>query len=240
MGKSALAQAMATNVSRSGLGAAYFSLEMPKSELAMRAVLSEARVDSHDFKANKVSNEDWSRMALASKDLHSLPLVWDDSPLTFPQLRAKTTQIKAECERKGFQLKVVVIDHLLLLNIEKQFRGDKRAQLEANTKRIKDMAKELDVCVVSLSQLNRSSEARNVKDKRPQLADLRESGSIEQDADSVIMLYREDYYERDATKHNNLVECLVPKNRCGSTGYIKLRFEAKYTRFDNLEYGEEP
>jgi replicative DNA helicase len=240
MGKSALAQAVATNVARNGLGAAYFSLEMPKQELAFRSIFSNAMIDSNEFKTRKLEAEDWSRMTFAAKELHALPLVLDDSPLTFPQLRAKTTQIKAECERKGAPLKVVVIDHLLLLSPEKQFRGDEKAQIKANTRRMKDMAKELDLCVIELSQLNRNVESRAVKDKRPQLADLRDCGSIEQDADAVVLLYRADYYERDSTKHNHIVECLVPKNRCGSTGYVKLRFEAKYTRFDNLGFGDEP
>jgi replicative DNA helicase len=237
MGKSALAQSISLNVAKQGHGVAFFSLEIPKSELSRRAMYAESKIDAKDMQNCALSREDWSRMTQAAIELNKLPLIWDDSSLTYPQLRAKITQIKAELERKGAPLKLVVVDHLLLLGREKMYR-DTRQQLEANTKRCKDLAKELDVCMVELSQLNRSVESRATKDRHPQLSDLRESGSIEQDADVVILLYRPDYYEQDSDKHTHEAQLLVAKNRCGPTGYVRLHFEAKYTRFDNLEQGE--
>ena len=240
MGKTSFSQAIALNVARGGGAVGYFSLEMTAKELGMRALCSSASVNPKSFGDGAVSRDDWARMASAANELAKLPLVIDDSAVSFPQLRAKVTQLQAQFERKRQgRMRLVIIDHLGLFNAEKQYKT-KREQIEANTKRIKDMAKDLDICVIVLSQLNRAVESRAVKDKTPQLSDLRDSGSIEQDADIVLMLCRDDYYEKDRANHTNLMKCIVAKNRAGETGFVLLRFDAKFGRFDNLELGEEP
>jgi replicative DNA helicase len=230
---------------RPGWGVAIFSLEMPKEQLGARMVCSEARVDLGKLRQGFLGPDDWAALTTAAARLSNLPVWIDDAPgLGILELRAKVRRIQAEIGRgaratdggEQGRLGLVVVDYLQLM--QGTGRTDSREQEISEISRgLKQLAKELDVPVIALSQLNRGVETRGTKDKRPLLADLRESGAIEQDADNVVFIYRDEYYNRDSPE-KGIAEIIVAKQRNGPTGTVKTRFVTSCTRFENLAAGE--
>ncbi len=222
-----------------GYGVAFFSLEMPREQLASRVLASEARVDVSKIRSGQIRGEDWNRLTEAAAMLGQLPLWLDDTPaISLLDLRAKLRRLKAEIGRgssegpKAQKLGLVVIDYLQLMSGRRD-AGSREQEISEISRGLKQLAKEMGVAVIALSQLNRSVETRATKDKRPQLSDLRESGAIEQDADTIIFIYRDEYYFKDSPDQG-VAEVIVAKQRNGPTGDVKVRFESAYTRFDNL------
>lgn len=225
MGKTAFALNIATNVAKkSGKDVAVFSLEMSKEQLATRMLSTEALVDSNKLRSGFLNSDDWIRLASSAERLCRISMYIDDTAgITVPHLKSKLRRMK--------NLGLVVIDYLQLMS--SAIKSDNRVVIISEiTRQLKIMAKELDVPVILLSQLSRESDKRT--DKRPMLSDLRESGSIEQDADIVLFLYRDAYYNKDS-EEINISECIVAKNRHGETGTVKLGWDGQYTRFSNLE-----
>ena len=225
MGKTAFALNIATNVARhSGKEVAIFSLEMSMEQPATRMLSTEALVDSNKLRSGKISSDDWVRLASSANYLSGLGIYLDEcSGVTVPQIKAKLRRMK--------NVGLVVIDYLQLM--DSATKTDNRVLVISEiTRQLKIMAKELDIPVVLLSQLNRGVESR--PDKRPMLSDLRESGSIEQDADIVMFLYRDAYYNKESERPN-ISECIVAKNRHGETGTVELIWDGQYTRFSNPE-----
>lgn len=233
MGKTSLALNIALNVAKkSGKTVAIFSLEMSREELAMRLISGESYVDSQKLATGRLSEDDWVKIGLASSALSATDIRVDDNP------SITVASINAKCRRLE-NLGLIVIDYLQLMTSAgfDGGRSDNRVNVVSDISRaLKIMAKELNVPVICLSQLNRGTEAR--QDKRPMLSDLRESGSIEQDADSVIFLYRDDYYNEESEK-KNVVECIVAKNRHGETGTVEVQWIPQYTAFSDREWKHE-
>ena len=226
MGKTAIALNMALHAARkSGKTVVIFQLEMSKSQLATRLLSSEALVDSKKLRRGNLNDDDWQRMAGATDLLQKLPILIDEnSGITVPEMKAK-------CRRLGKDLGLIVIDYLQLMHSPKH--SDNRVQEVAEISRsLKIMAKELQVPVLCCSQLSRGPEGRS--DKRPMLSDLRESGSIEQDADIVLFIYRDDYYNNESEKKNS-AELIVAKNRHGETGTVELQWMGQFTSFATQE-----
>ena len=224
MGKTSFALNIATNVAKkSGKDTAVFSLEMSKEQLALRLLSSEARVVSNSLRTGNLSSDDWERIAVNAEALSKAPLYIDDTPgITVAEIKAKCRRLK--------NLGLIVIDYLQLMSSMR--RTDNRVQeVSEITRSLKIMAKELNVPVITLSQLARGPEART--DKRPMLSDLRESGSIEQDADLVLFLYRDEYYNKESDPH--VAECIVAKNRHGETATVQMAWDGKFTKFSGLE-----
>jgi replicative DNA helicase len=271
MGKTALATNMAFNTAQryvrdmedgiapeksAGAAVAFFSLEMSADQLATRILAEQSGISSENLRMGKISQQDFRNLARAAAELESLPLYIDDTPgLTIAALRTRARRLKRQ---KGIGL--IVVDYLQLLQGTGKNSNDNRVQEISEISRgLKTLAKELNVPVLALSQLSRAVEQR--EDKRPQLSDLRESGSIEQDADIVLFVYREEYYiqarepkrpvegddakvhdahaewMRDMERVYGLSELIIAKQRHGATGKVKLKFEAKITRFS--DYVEE-
>lgn len=228
MGKTALALNMAVNVAKSTRKTvAIFSLEMSREQLVTRILASEALVENNRLRTGMLRESDWDKIADASTILQGLDVRIDDNPLL------SVADMNAKCRRLS-KLCLVVVDYLqLMTSASGGGRGENRQQVVSDMSRmLKIMAKELDVPVVCLSQLSRANEKRD--DKRPMLSDLRESGAIEQDADIVMFLYRDDYYNEDSEKHN-VAECIVAKNRHGETGKVELRWMPEYTQFATID-----
>ena len=226
MGKTAIALNMALNAARkSGKTVVIFQLEMSKSQLATRLLSSEGLVDSKKLRMGNLNDDDWQRMAGATDVLQRLPILIDEnSGITVPEMKAK-------CRRLGKDLGLIVIDYLQLMHSPKH--TDNRVQEVAEISRsLKIMAKELQVPVLCCSQLSRGPEGRT--NKRPMLSDLRESGSIEQDADIVLFIYRDDYYN-DESEKKNTAELIVAKNRHGETGTVELQWMGQFTSFATQE-----
>ncbi len=228
MGKTALALNIATNAAISGAGVGIFSLEMSRAQLATRMLCAQARVDAQKVRTGFLSREnDWPRLTDAAETLYGLPLYIDDSPgLNITQVRSKARRLKSI--NPG--LKVIMLDYIGLLVGDN--RVSRERQVAEASQGLKALAKELEVCVIALSQLNRGVEMRD--NKRPRLSDLRESGSIEQDADVIMFIYRDDYYNKENSPEPGVAEVLIEKQRSGATGRIKLAFQGIYTRFENL------
>ena len=227
MGKTSLALNLALNVARGGKTVAVFSLEMSREQLATRLLSSEALVENNRLRTGLLRETDWEKIAGAATVLNRLDILIDDNPLL------SVADMNAKCRRlEGLAL--VVVDYLQLMTSAGGGRGgENRQQVVSDMSRmLKIMAKELNVPVICLSQLSRANEKRD--DKRPMLSDLRESGAIEQDADIVLFLYRDDYYNEDSEKHN-IAECIVAKNRHGETGKVELRWMPEYTQFSTLD-----
>ena len=229
MGKSAFALNIATAVAKAGVPVLIFSLEMSKEQMVNRILCSEAQVDSMKVRTGKLDTDDWVKLGKASGDLAETPIYIDDTPgMSAVELRAKCRKAKLE---KGLGL--VVIDYLQLMEGKKS--GESRQQeISEISRALKILAKEIDVPVIALSQLSRAAEQR--PDHRPMLSDLRESGSIEQDADIVMFLYRDDYYNPE-TEKKNVAEVIIAKNRQGSTGTVELAWLPQYTKFANYYNG---
>lgn len=230
MGKSAFALNIATNVAiRARVPVVIFSLEMSKEQCAHRILCSQAMVDSRDFENGNLQDKDWQKIAVASGEIaESAGIFIDDTPgITVGEIRAKCRKLKLE---KNIGL--IVIDYLQL--IQGNTRTNSREQEIAEISRsLKIIAKEVDVPIIALSQLSRALEAR--ENHRPMLQDLRESGSIEQDADIVMFIYREDYYRKDEAPPTNIAEIIVAKNRSGPLGKRELLWMPKYTKFASME-----
>ena len=231
MGKSGFALEIASHVAvETGKPAAFFSLEMSRQEVAQRLICSRGHVDSNAVRTGRLTREDWSRLTKACSELESAPLYVDDTPgLSIPTLRARAQTLK----RREPNLSLIVVDYLQLMTTGT--REESRLQEVSKISRdLKALAKELDIPIVALSQLNRSPEQR--QDKRPLLSDLRESGSIEQDADVVMFLYREEYYDRDQTDPDKQgkAEVIIAKHRNGATDSFEVNFIGRYVKFTNL------
>jgi len=230
MGKTSFALNVALNVARaSGKTVAVFSLEMSREQLAMRLLSSAAYVENYRLKTGNIRETDWEKIADAAGNLSLMDIRIDDNPML------SVADMNAKCRRID-NLGLVVIDYLQLMTSAggKSHGGENRQQVVSDMSRmLKIMAKELNVPVICLSQLSRANEKRD--DKRPMLSDLRESGAIEQDADIVLFLYRDDYYNEDSEKRN-IAECIVAKNRHGETGKVELRWMPEYTTFSTLEH----
>ena len=233
MGKTALGLNIAQNAAfRGRKTAAFFSLEMSCEQLIMRIISSESEVNSSVIKVGSQSNAEWRRITKLNSEIkqNEVELYIDDtSSISVGEVRSKLRKLKA---MKG--LDIVVIDYLQLMTTSS--RSENRQQeISAISRELKALAKELNIPVVALSQLSRSPEGR--KDRRPILSDLRESGAIEQDADVVMMLYRENYYDKDID--NNETEVIIAKHRNGETGTVKLEFQSEFTRFRDLSLSQE-
>lgn len=227
-----------------GTGVAVFSLEMPREQLANRMVCSEARVDVSKLRTGFLDRTDWEKLTRAASFLTSLPIWIDDSPsLSLLELRAKVRRLQAEYDRtddtgrKVRKVGLVIIDYLQLMR-GRDGASSREQEISEISRGLKGLAKELSVPVIALSQLNRAVETRSDKSKRPMISDLRESGAIEQDADNICFIYRDDYYNKEDSPERNIAELIIAKQRNGPTGTCKVRFEHAYTRFDNLAEGE--
>ncbi len=257
MGKTSFALNLAVNVARPkqvtvqeqdsflespveepGYGVLFCSLEMPREQLASRLLASEARVSMSNIRSGKIPRDDWSKLTDAASRLGRLPLWLDDTPaLTLLDLRAKIRRLQAELKRgdapvaaKGLGL--VAVDYLQLMQGRRD-AGSREQEISELSRGLKQLAKELAIPVIALSQLNRAVETRATKDKRPQLSDLRESGAIEQDADTIMFIYRDEYYFRDSPD-TGPAEVTIAKQRNGPPGKVMTKFTSEYTRFDNL------
>ena len=225
MGKTAFVLNVATNVANNGGTVAFFSLEMSKTQLVQRILAAESSTDASKLKSGDLTDDEWNNVVAYSDKLVQEEIYIDDTPgISIMDLRSKARRLKAE---KGLDL--IVIDYLQLMQGRVKSTGDNRQQEISDISRsLKALARELDVPVIALSQLSRGVEARQVK--KPMLSDLRESGSLEQDADIVMFLYREDYYEPE-TEKKGLTDLIIAKHRNGSIGTINLFFRKEYTKF---------
>jgi replicative DNA helicase len=233
MGKTALAIHIAENVAlKEGLPVAVFSMEMGASQLAIRIVGSIGRIDQGRLRTGKLQDEEWPRLAEAVERLRTVSLSIDETPgLTPSELRASARRLARNCGKLG----LVVVDYLQLMSGSSGSDGDNRAtELGEISRGLKMLAKELQCPVIALSQLNRGVEQRT--DKRPMMSDLRESGAIEQDADVIMFIYRDDYYNKDS-KEPGVAEIIIGKQRNGPTGTVKLTFLKPITKFESYAGG---
>ena len=232
MGKTSMALNIALNVAKKypKKTVAFFSLEMSKQQLVTRLISNESFVDNKKLVTGQLSVDEWGKIGIASAALSATDLRVDDNP------SVTVAEINAKCRRVD-DLALVIIDYLQLMTSSgsgKSYSGENRQQVVSDISRsLKIMAKELNVPVICLSPLSRAHESR--QDKRPMLSDLRESGAIEQDADEVLFLYREDYYNKD-TEKQNIAECIVAKNRHGETGTVELQWLPQFTTFADREW----
>ncbi len=229
MGKTAFALNIATNAAaRAKVPVAIFSLEMSKEQLVNRILCSESMVDSNKVRTGKLQEDDWTKLAEAIGPLSESEIYIDDTPgISVAEIRAKCRKLKIEKN-----IGMVVIDYLQLIQGNNKRNGSREQEISEISRSLKILAKELNVPVVALSQLSRAAEQR--PDHRPMLSDLRESGAIEQDADIVMFLYRDDYYNQDSEK-KDIAEVIIAKHRGGTTGTIELLWLGSYTKFVNLE-----
>jgi replicative DNA helicase len=214
---------------RHGLPTVVFSLEMGRNEITMRLLSAEARVPMHVMRTGQMSDDDWGRLAKRMSEVADAPLFIDDSPnMSLMEIRAKCRRLK-----QRHDLKLVIIDYLQLMSTPGKVES-RQQEVSAMSRSLKLLAKELEVPVVALSQLNRGPEQR--QDKKPMLSDLRESGSIEQDADVVILLHREDAYERESPRAGE-ADLIVAKHRNGPTATVTVAFQGHYSRFVDMAPG---
>jgi replicative DNA helicase len=229
MGKTSLCLNIAQHAAlKAGETVGLFSLEMSKEQLVLRMLCADARVDAHRLRTGKLSEKDWTRLAKAYADLSQARIFIDDSATITPlEIRAKCRRLKAE-----HGLGLVIIDYLQLVQGPGRIEN-RQQEIAAISRSFKGLAKELRVPVIALSQLSRAPEART--EKRPQLSDLRESGAIEQDADIVMFIYREEEY-KPSEENRGIAEVIIGKQRNGPTGTTRLVFIKEFTRFENLEF----
>jgi replicative DNA helicase len=229
MGKTAFCLNIAQNAAiKGGAVVGIFSLEMSKESLVMRMLSSEARVDAHRFRTGYLSRDEWARLAGALGTLADAKIFVDDTPgISVLEMRAKARRLAAEQKR----LDLIVVDYLQLMSGGGRRTESRQQEVSQISRELKGLAKELNVPLIALSQLSRAAETRT--DHRPQLSDLRESGAIEQDADVVGFIYREEYY--NATDENsNKAEIIIAKQRNGPTGTVELAFRKEFTRFEDM------
>ena len=230
MGKSALAMNIAGHVAVKYGTVAFFSMEMSPMEIAYRWLGSEARVDSMRLQSGGgggIPDRMWTTLINTSSALYEVPLYADEGSRTVTEIRAKCRRLKRKAG-----LEMVVVDYLQLMHARN--RENRQQEIADISLNLKTLARELDVPVIAVSQLNRALETRS--DKRPQLGDLRESGAIEQDADVVLMIYRDEYYNPNTTE-KGMADIIIAKQRAGPTGVVKTTFADRFTRFDNLPHG---
>ena len=228
MGKTSFCLNVAQHASmRAGETVGIFSLEMSKEQLVLRMLCSDARVDAHKLRTGRLQEKDWARLAKAYADLSASKVFIDDSSTLSPlEMRAKCRRLRAE-----HGLGLVIVDYLQLVTSTGRVEN-RQQEISAISRSLKGLAKELSVPVVALSQLSRAPEART--DRRPQLSDLRESGALEQDADIVMFIYREEEY-KPSDENRGIAEIIIGKQRNGPTGTRKLAFIKEFTRFENLQ-----
>jgi replicative DNA helicase len=230
MGKTALALAMAQHaVLHEEATVAIFSLEMSGDELIQRLLSSTAMVDATRMRTGRLTQDDWPRIAMAADQLSKSRLFIDDSEgMTVGEMRSKARRLKSRTDR----LDLIIVDYIQLMEGTGRWRDENRVQeISAISRGLKLLARDLEVPVVVVSQLNRAPDART--DKRPMLSDLRESGAIEQDADLVMMIYRDDYYNDDS-EDKGIAEVNLAKHRSGPTDRVKLAFVSTYAQFRDL------
>ena len=233
MGKSALATCMAEYAGIvEKIPVAFFSLEMSKEQLVQRMLCSHARVNAHKVRTGFLSQSDWPRLVNAAGKLSEAPIYIDDTPgISVLELRAKARRLKSQ-----YDIKLVILDYLQLM--QGPTKSENRQQeISEISRSLKALARELNVPIIAISQLSRAVEQR--QDRRPQLSDLRESGAIEQDADVVVLLLREEYYNPNLEEKKGLAEVIIAKQRNGPVGIFTLTFISEYTRFENLSRREE-
>jgi replicative DNA helicase len=234
MGKTSLAINIAEHIAlNEGMPVLVFSMEMGASQLATRIVGSIGRIDQGHLRTGKLRDEEWGRLTEAIEKLRDMPLHIDETGMLTPSdLRSTARRLARDCKQLG----LIVVDYLQLMSGTQHDRGsDNRAsELGEITRALKLLAKELKCPIIALSQLNRKVEERT--DKRPMMSDLRDSGSLEQDADLVLFIYRDEYYTKEACKEPGVAEIIIAKHRNGPTGPIKLAFLSQLTRFENLAY----
>lgn len=230
MGKTTLALNIAEHAAiKTKKAVIVFSMEMSASQLALRLISSNGRVNAQRLRNGQLEDEDWSRVTGAIRMLRDAKIFIDDTPGLSPDvLRAKARRLKREHD-----VGLIVIDYLQLMAVPGN-NENRATEISEISRSLKHLAKELNVPVIALSQLNRSLESR--ADKRPVMADLRESGAIEQDADVIVFIYRDDYYNKENSPDKGLAEVIIGKQRNGPTGSLKLKFFGEYTRFDNLSH----
>jgi replicative DNA helicase len=260
MGKTSLVLNMAINVAspqllesardpndrwqEPGYAVVIFSLEMPREQIVKRMLCSEARVDVSRVRTGMLAPSDWSKLTQAAAHLNNLNVWVDDSAtLSILELRSKVRRLQAEFDRtdpvtgeKKQRLGLVMVDYLQLMR-GRENANSREQEISEISRGLKQLAKELNLPVIALSQLNRAVETRGEKSKRPQLSDLRESGAIEQDADNICFIYRDDYYNKESAERS-VAELIVAKQRNGPTDTVKVKFDAQYTRFEDLPEGQ--
>jgi replicative DNA helicase len=233
MGKTSLAINIAEHVAlNEGLPVAVFSMEMGAAQLAVRIVGSIGRIDQTHLRTGRLSDDEWPRLTEAIEKLRNVSLNIDETPgLTTSELRANARRLARQCGKLG----LIVVDYLQLMSVSSGMSDENRATAVGEISRgLKMLAKELQCPVIALSQLSRGVESRT--DKRPMMSDLRESGAIEQDADVIMFIYRDDYYNKDS-KEPGVSELIISKQRNGPTGTVKLAFVKQHTKFENLQFG---
>jgi replicative DNA helicase len=233
MGKTALALNIAEHVAvTEELPVVVFSMEMGASQLALRLVGSLGRIDQSHLRTGKLGDDEWGRLSEAIEKLGKVNMFIDESAaLTPSEVRARARRQARQCGQLG----LIVVDYLQLMSGGDGGDENRATVIGEISRGLKSLAKELKCPVIALSQLNRSVETRT--DKRPMMSDLRESGAIEQDADVIMFIYRDDYYTKDACKEPNIAEVIIGKQRNGPTGTVKLFFNKPLTKFDNLAPG---
>ena len=233
MGKTALAINIAEHVAlNEGLPVAVFSMEMGAAQLAVRIVGSIGRIDQGHLRTGKLTDEEWPRLTEAIEKLRTISLHIDETAgLTSSELRANARRLSRQCGKLG----LIVVDYLQLMSGSSSDGENRATELGEISRGLKMLAKELQCPLIALSQLNRSVEQR--PDKRPMMSDLRESGAIEQDADIIMFIYRDEYYTKDACKEPGVAEVIIAKQRNGPTGVVKLAFLNRITKFESLASG---
>ena len=233
MGKTALAINIAEHVAlHEGLPVAVFSMEMGASQLAVRIVGSIGRIDQTHLRTGSLTDDEWPRLTEAIEKLRNISLHIDETPgLTVSELRANARRLARQCGKLG----LIVVDYLQLMSVSSSMAEENRATAVGEISRgLKMLAKELQCPVIALSQLSRGVESRT--DKRPMMSDLRESGAIEQDADIIMFIYRDEYYTKEACKEPGVAEVIISKQRNGPTGTVKLAFISRITKFESLAH----
>ncbi|MBF4502116.1 replicative DNA helicase [Savagea sp. SN6] len=234
VGKTAFALNVAQNVAtKTEENVAIFSLEMGADQLVMRMLCAEGNIDAQALRTGDLEDEDWKKLSLAIGTLSNAGIFIDDSPgVRVNEIRSKCRRLKQE-----HGLGMIVIDYLQLIMGSGRSGENRQQEVSEISRSLKALARELEVPVIALSQLSRGVEQR--QDKRPMMSDLRESGSIEQDADIVSFLYREDYYDKE-TENKNLIEIIIAKQRNGPTGTVTLAFAKEYNKFLNVDWSQQP
>ena len=230
VGKTAFALSLMRNMAvKYSVPVGIFSLEMSAEQLAQRLLAMEARVDLHKLRTGMFTSEEWDRLTVATEKIYKAPIIVDDEPSLDPRtLRAKARRMKKE-----FGVEVIFVDYLQLMHIRK-FKESRQQEISEISRSLKLLARELDVVIVALSQLSRAVEQR--EDKRPRLSDLRESGAIEQDADTVIFIYREEYYKKTERVHEpHEAEIIIGKQRNGPIGTVRLIFDPSSVTFYDMD-----
>lgn len=232
VGKTALGINIAVNAAKNGKKVGVFSLEMSKRQITQRIISMISMVNLSDIISGNLEEEEWNQLLTKMEDIKNLDLYIDDTAsISLTELRSKAKRKKQE---EGLDL--IMIDYLQLMTTDSSRVENRQQEISTISRGLKALAKELNIPILSLSQLSRKTEERS--DKKPMLSDLRESGAIEQDADVVMMLYRDDYYDKESELQNNL-EVIIAKHRNGPTGSVNLYFAKEYTLFTDIEYGGE-